>query len=174
MMKMLESGGLTLLTDDSRPADEDNPDGYFEFAPVRHTARDASWVTMARGRVVKVIHALLPHLPSNETYRVVLVERDLEEVVDSQQAMLKRSADEGAALSRDDLIAGYRRQLDQLERWMIEQPNYLFTTVNYNDLLTNPLSQLAHVTSLLGRALDCQAMSAVINPALYRQRDRRL
>ena len=170
MMKMLEAGGLSLLTDDSRPADEDNPGGYFEFAPVRHTARDASWVAMARGQVVKVIYALLSHLPPDEEYRVVLLQRDLEEVVDSQHAMLKQSADEAAALSRDELIAGYRRHLNQLERWMIEQPNFVFTTVSYNDLLNDPLPQLAGVTNLLGRALDTQTMSTAINPALYRQR----
>jgi hypothetical protein len=170
MMKMLAAGGLTILTDESRAPDADNPGGYCEFAPVRYTARDASWVTMARGRVVKVIYGLLSHLPPDEEYRVVLLQRDLEEVVDSQQAMLERSADEGAALSRDELIAGYRRQLDQLERWMIEQPNFIFTTVSYNDLLNDPLPQLAGVTNLLGRPLDTQAMSNAIIPALYRQR----
>jgi hypothetical protein len=169
MMKMLEAGGLTLLTDDSRPADEDNPGGYFEYAPVTHTAHDAAWVALARGRVVKVIYALLPHLPPSEEYRVVMVERDMEEVIDSQRAMLERSAADGAALSRDELIAGYRRQLGELERWMVEQPNFSYATVSYNQLLHNPQPQLARVMELLARPLDTQMMATVINPALYRQ-----
>jgi len=170
MMKMLEAGGLTLLSDDSRPADKDNPSGYFEYAPVRHTSRDAAWVALARGRVVKVIYALLPHLPPSEEYRVVMLERDMEEVIDSQRAMLERSAAVGAALSRDALIAGYRRQLDEVERWMIEQPSFSYATVSYNDLLHNPEPQLARVIKLLARPLDTQMMTSVINPALYRQR----
>ena len=45
---------------------------------------------------------------------------------------------------------------------MIEQPNFIFTTVSYNDLLNDPLPQLAGVTNLLGRPLDTQAMSNAI------------
>lgn len=168
MMKMLEAGGLTLLTDDSRPADEDNPNGYYEFASVKRTARDAWWIPLARGKAVKVIYLLLRHLPATEQYRVVMVERDLEEVVDSQQAMLQRSGSTGAALSRDELIAAYRRQLDDVKRWIAEQPNFRYTTVSYNQLLSDPQPQLASVSDLLALPLDTQSMATVINPALYR------
>ena len=34
MMQMLGGGGMPLLTDGVRLADEDNPRGYFEFDPV--------------------------------------------------------------------------------------------------------------------------------------------
>lgn len=170
LMAMLEAAGLEVLVDDCRPADEDNPGGYYEFAPVARTARDAAWVTLARGKAVKVIHALLPYLPPDETYRVVMVERDLEEVIDSQSTMLGRLGAAGAALSRGELIAGYRRQLDEVAGWIAAQPNFCQVKVSYNRLLADPRRQLARVAELLGRPLDTQAMAAVINPALYRQR----
>ena len=31
MMRMLEAGGIEVMTDNIRKADEDNPHGYFEF-----------------------------------------------------------------------------------------------------------------------------------------------
>ena len=34
-MKMLGAGGLPLLTDGVRVPDDSNPDGYFEFEPVK-------------------------------------------------------------------------------------------------------------------------------------------
>ena len=34
MMKMLEAGGLTIMTDGVREADEDNPRGYYELERV--------------------------------------------------------------------------------------------------------------------------------------------
>ena len=40
MMQMLAAGGLPLLVDEQRPPDEDNPHGYFEYAPVKASARD--------------------------------------------------------------------------------------------------------------------------------------
>ncbi len=42
MMAMLEAGGVDILTDCLREADEDNPKGYFEFEPVKQLAQDRS------------------------------------------------------------------------------------------------------------------------------------
>lgn len=72
MMKILESGGLPLLTDNLRIAGEDNPKGYFEFERVMNMPDgDISWVEDAQGKAVKVISALLEHLPAAYTYRFV-------------------------------------------------------------------------------------------------------
>jgi hypothetical protein len=35
MMKMLEAGGLPILTDNLREADANNPKGYYEFERVK-------------------------------------------------------------------------------------------------------------------------------------------
>ena len=50
MMRILEAGGLPPLTDGIRTADRDNPNGYYEFEPVKQTARDVSWLAQAEGR----------------------------------------------------------------------------------------------------------------------------
>jgi hypothetical protein len=59
MMKMLAAGGLEPLTDNIRAADEDNPKGYYEFERVKQIEKDRDWLEDARGRVVKLISALL-------------------------------------------------------------------------------------------------------------------
>ena len=71
MMKMLEAGGLPVLADHLRGADEDNPEGYYEFERVKKIETDQAWLPEARGKVVKMISALLKHLPM-----VDLVPRD--------------------------------------------------------------------------------------------------
>ena len=48
-MKMLQAGGLPLVTDGERKADEDNPKGYFEYEPVMNLARDPGQVLAGRG-----------------------------------------------------------------------------------------------------------------------------
>ncbi len=58
-MQMLEAGGATLLTDENRLPDEDNPKGYLEFEPVKHLRSNKEWLPLAKGKVVKVIHALM-------------------------------------------------------------------------------------------------------------------
>src|SRR5262249_30630691 len=88
MMQMLDGGGVPVLTDNIRAADTDNPRGYYEFEPVKATKRDATWLPAARGKAVKMVSQLLYHLPPGETYRVLFLERDLEEVLASQEKML--------------------------------------------------------------------------------------
>ena len=92
VMKMLEAGGLAVLTDGLRTADEDNPKGYYEVERVKDLAREADkgWLGEARGKAVKVISYLLKSLPPTFNYKVVFIRRDLEEVLASQRKMLAR------------------------------------------------------------------------------------
>ncbi|MFO1003217.1 MAG: hypothetical protein U0936_23025 [Planctomycetaceae bacterium] len=59
-MQMLAAGGLPVLGDEHRPADEDNPRGYLEDARVKSLERDATWLAEAEGKAVKIISFLLP------------------------------------------------------------------------------------------------------------------
>ena len=90
MMQMLEAGGLPILMDDRRPADADNPRGYYEFQPVKTLDKDNSWMAQAEGKAVKVVSLLLYHLPPGHDYKVLFMERTIAEVLASQTAMLKR------------------------------------------------------------------------------------
>ena len=74
-MKMLEAGGLPVVTDGLRAADEDNPKGYYEDERVKdlHQAADKGWLRNARGRVVKIISFLLKSLPADNNYQVVFM-----------------------------------------------------------------------------------------------------
>jgi hypothetical protein len=79
MMKMLEAGGLTVMTDAIRQADIDNPKGYYEYERVKHLEKetDKSYVREARGKVLKVISFLLKDLPEDNFYRVIFMRRHL-------------------------------------------------------------------------------------------------
>src|SRR5436309_1459147 len=50
MMRMLEAGGIPVVVDNVRTADEDNPAGYYEFEPVKQTSKDHSWLESAGGK----------------------------------------------------------------------------------------------------------------------------
>ena len=91
-MKMLEAGGLSVVTDGLRAADEDNPKGYYEDERVKdlHQAADKAWLRDARGKVVKIISFLLKSLPAENNYQVLFMHRNLREIVSSQNKMLVR------------------------------------------------------------------------------------
>ena len=170
MMQMLDAGGLSILTDNVRSPDEDNPKGYYELEAVKRTRKDPSWLNEAGGRVVKMVHLLLYDLPTERTYRVIFMKRDLREVVRSQSKMLQRRGTKGGDLSPDQLMKGFERQLEKIEAWLGERPNYEVLYVSYNDLMKDPAAAVEAVNRFLGGALDGDAMRKTVDPSLYRQR----
>ena len=63
MMRMLERGGMPVMTDGVRSADDDNPLGYYEFEGVKRLDKDTSWLPDAFGKAIKVIYVFLYCLP---------------------------------------------------------------------------------------------------------------
>lgn len=171
MMQMLLAGGMPVLTDQKRVADEDNPKGYWEFQAVKQTRTSCEWLRQAQGKAVKMIHLLLMDLPrEGYFYRVLLMKRRMAEVLASQRVMLQRQGKSGAALSEDQLTQVFLGQMARVENWLKEQPHFAVLPVDYNSLIANPAPQAAAINDFLGRALDSDRMIQAVSPALYRQR----
>ncbi|HHO58590.1 MAG TPA: tetratricopeptide repeat protein, partial [Thiotrichales bacterium] len=90
MMQMLASGGVSILSDEQRQADENNPRGYFELADVMRLHVDNSWLEKGVDKCIKVIAQLLPNLPDEYDYRLIFMQRQMDEVLASQSTMLNR------------------------------------------------------------------------------------
>ena len=170
MMQMIEKGGIPALTDNIRTPDEDNPKGYYEFEPVKKTKEDASWLERAGGKVVKMVHVLLLDLPPDREYRVVFMRRKLEEVVASQDVMLQRGGKSTGGLSSEKVIQVFRAQMVKVDKWVRDHSNFRLLYVNYNELLANPKPEIEAIDSFLGGRMNTDAMLAVVDPTLYRQR----
>lgn len=169
MMQMLQAGGLPALTDGDRPADDDNPRGYFEFTPARQLLKDTSWIPQAKGKVVKIVAQLLPKLPPDLHYRVLLMARDLEEVVASQHTMLQRQGKTGTDLSPARLRQVFSRQLEHVRRTLAVR-RIPTLTVNHRDCINHPAEVAVAVNAFLGGILDESAMATSVDPTLYRHR----
>lgn len=171
MMKMLEAGGLQVFVDNLRTPDDDNPEGYYEYERVKQLDKgDTAWVQDARGQVVKVISALLEYLPPENEYRVIFMHRSLDEILASQQKMLKRREETGGAVSDEELADLFRKHLAKVSAWLREQPNFAALDVNYNEMLADPTPQTQAINQFLDQPLDESKMTAVVNPNLYRNR----
>jgi hypothetical protein len=57
MMQMLRAGGMELMHDDKRSADEDNLEGYWEWEDVKSLRKNPRLLARAKGKVIKVISA---------------------------------------------------------------------------------------------------------------------
>jgi hypothetical protein len=167
-MQMIAAGGIEPLTDNVRKADVDNPKGYLEFEPVKKTREDSSWVPTGVGRVVKMVYRLLYDLPPDFTYRVVFTRRKIEESLASQRKMLQRLG-KPAPPPDEKMLALFRKQLADCDAWLARQPNFSAVNVDYNQLVIEPRPFAEWISDFLD-GLDVEAMVAVVDPALYRNR----
>lgn len=172
MMQMLAAGGMPILTDGERGADDSNPRGYLELEAVKKLGRDpdTGWLGEAKGKAIKVVAPLLPSLPSNHTYRIVFMERPLKEIVASQAAMLERLGKEGGKLSERQLAAAYLKQVDAVGGVLASNAGRVdVLAVDYHEALAKPAAVAAKVNRFLGGTLDEAAMAGAVAPELRRQ-----
>jgi len=171
MMKMLEAGGIPPLTDKQRTADADNPKGYYEFERVKQLDKgDSNWLSLAEGKVVKVISALLKHLPATYRYKVIFMERHMPEILASQHKMLVRRQEEADKVNDEQMAALFQKHVIEIKEWLSTQPNFELLPIHYSDVLQDGWPQIQAVNQFLGGHLDEEAMANVIDPDLYRNR----
>jgi hypothetical protein len=170
MMRMLEAGGMQILTDNIRTADEDNPRGYYELERVKQIEQDSTWLEDARGKAVKMIAALLKHLPHDYTYKVVFIQRNVDEVLASQRQMLIRRGEPTNKVGDDRLASLFHKHLQQVKSWISAQPNMDVLYVSYHDILSDAAGQAAQINRFLGGTLNVAGMAGIVDPGLYRQR----
>jgi hypothetical protein len=168
MMQMLDNGGVPVVTDFIRTADTDNPRGYYEYERVKKIKEDVSWLPETRGKAFKMVSLLLFDLPSNERYRIIFMERDLDEMLTSQDKMLTRLNKPSAP--RVGIERAFREHLRKLRAWFATQPNMEVLFVNYNDLVKRPMEEAMRVSAFLGGEADVESMSKSVDSSLYRNR----
>ncbi len=171
MMKMLEAAGYGIMTDEQRTADVDNPKGYYEDERVKDLENmdDKSWVAESRGKVLKVISFLLKDLPPDNSYRVLFMRRHVDEVLASQNKMIARLGTQDG--TDDELMKQhYDRNLFQTRMLIKRSPNIVSLDVDYKQAIGDPMAVAEQVSDFLGGGLDVQAMAAVVDPSLYRNR----
>lgn len=173
MMKMLDAAALSIMSDNERAADEDNPKGYFEYARVKDLKDEAdkSWVREARGQVLKVISHLLETLPDENFYRVILVRRDFDEIIASQNKMLERRGEENQ-VADSTVKEAYIRHLVDIRYMVRRRPNFEMIEVQFMQAMEAPRIFATDVNKFLGGNLDVESMMAVVDLELYRNRKR--
>jgi hypothetical protein len=165
LMQMLAAGGLEVLSDGVREADEDNPRGYLEYEPVKNLLADSKWLFEGRGKVIKIVAPLLSALPPGLACRVILSERDLDEVLDSQERMLVRRNRAPAATPerRRMLKDEYARTLERARAMLARRPDTQLLVIDHGNAISDALATAGKVNQFLGGGLDVARMAAAID-----------
>ena len=178
MMQILEAAGIQPFTDRKRQADDSNRKGYYEHEKVMAlvSAKEKSWLNDARGSALKVVAPLLASLPEKAKdgkplhYRVIYMEREMDEILQSQETMLERLGKSGNRNGGSANIAkAYRQQERHARSWCVKHGIHAMS-VNFRTLVERPDETLLKVAAFLGVGDKEGKMRGCIDPALYRSR----
>ena len=131
MMQILEAAGVPPFTDNKRQADESNRKGYYEHDKVASLLSDSGQVLDQGSERQPPSKSSSPSLPvchvnsGNRTrtpeplhYRILFMERDMEEILQSQDTMLRRLGKSPAAGEKPaDISKAYRQQERHAKSW---------------------------------------------------------
>ena len=172
LMHMLSAGGVPLVVDELRAPDADNPKGYYEFTPVKSLNRpgDKAWVADARGKAIKVISFLLPHLPAEHGYKIIFIKRRLSEVLVSQKRMLERRGEAWDDISDEAMAGMFAAHLAKMEDYLAARENCDVLYIDHREALETPAQVAADINEFLGGWLDTAAMAAGVDGRLLRNR----
>jgi len=172
MMQMLVAGGMTPLSDGERQADTDNPRGYLEWERIKQLPGDPGCIAEAEGKVVKVISRLLLSLPAGHEYRVIFMQRPLQEVLASQDQMMRRRGTFKEGANPAVMAAAFEKHLREVYAWLDSKPYMKTMRIPYHDVLEDPKSVSDKLAEFVGSSLNVEAMTQQVDASLYRNREK--
>ena len=171
MMQMLHAGGMDLMTDGKREADDDNPKGYWEWEDIKQMPKRPLIIEQAHGKATKVISALLPSLPVKHKFKVIFMRRPVQEVVASQAKMLENKGTTPRT-ERENLEQSQATHALQILCLLRKHPRISLLEVDYPALVQEPLAWVGRIGEFVGESLlpNHAAMAEPVRPELHRQR----
>lgn len=168
-MQMLAAGGVPILTDEDRVPDDNNPLGYLEYDLAKSLNTCNDWLNDARGKALKIVAPLVPYLPQAMEYRVILMDRSVEEIAASQRKMLERLESTGGDFDDEQIIKVLTEQF-QIASKILDAHKIRKLDLKHSDVLSDPKMAAEKIAQFLNIDLDTQAMAAVVDPSLWRVR----
>ncbi len=174
LMQMLRAGGMPILSDQLREADEDNPKGYLELEAVKGLFRERGWFAESRGKALKVVIPLVCRLPPGCNYRVLVIERDYDEILASQAKMIARRGEFIADTPdrRDRLRREYARLVVQTMSQLGQRADVRLLSIRHSEVMRDPWTNATLINEFAGGGLDCARMSRTVDRSLHRNRSK--
>ena len=174
MMQILQAGGVKLITDNVRLADENNVKGYYEHVGVKALAQgNTQCLRNSEGKAIKIVSPLLKCLPMDRAYKVIFMRRNMEEILASQAAMVENLTQQKSNTELDKKLSqSYLTHLQKTLGWLKASDCIELLEVNYSDTIKQPNIVTKKIARFLGMRLDTESMERAIDAGLMRQRHR--
>jgi hypothetical protein len=121
---------------------------------------------------VKIVAPLISALPERAGYRVILVERDHDEILASRAKMIERRAGtiEDSPERRGRLRQENRRLVEHIKPLLSNHPDVHILVLPHSAVIRDPASAAHRINLFCGGALREEAMAASVRPELHRDK----
>jgi hypothetical protein len=168
MMQILHAGGLTIAFDNLRLPDENNPKGYYELegGKIINKLMNGSFsFDKHKGEFVKITAYGLKYL-SQGNYKIIYMERNIEEILDSMEKMAEIKGE-----NRPETQKSFLKLNQMSKNFIANRDDIEVLYVNYNEMISNPEQSIRIIASFLNLSdVNLDKMTQSIDKKLYRQR----
>jgi hypothetical protein len=114
----------------------------------------------ASGKAVKVVFPLIRFIPPTQQYKVIVVQRPLEQVVASQQTMKGEEAFDLMA------VAKWESEWERSMGWLSRQDHCSVLVVNYSEILSHPEEAATQISKFVDRPFNILKAASVVDKNL--------
>jgi hypothetical protein len=168
LMQIINAGSLPLGFDNTRPADNSNPKGYYELegGKIINKLMEGSFpFENYKGKFIKITAFGLKFLPPGK-YKIIYSERNIEEILDSIEKMIGKKD-----MDREETKLSFLKLNDMIKQSIEERKDIDVLFTNYNELLSDPKNSISKIINFLEVPESTQdQMVKVVDNRLYRQR----
>jgi hypothetical protein len=169
MMQMLASGGVPIAYNETRKADVNNPKGYYELKGgkiINALMKGIFPFQEYTGKFIKITAYGLLYLPAERHYKVIYMERNLDEVLDSMEKMSQVVDEE-----RNETKQSFLKLNEKVKQNLMTKNNVNILIISYNEVLKDPRPTVEKICAFIGPyEFDIEKMVSIVDKQLYRQR----
>ena len=173
LMGMLDAGGVPLVVDGVRAADEDNPRGYHELERVKALDKpgDKSWLADAQGQgVSRSSRSSSPICRRSTTTRSSFCDDACPRSWPRRRRCWSIVVRQRGDVNDEDMAGMFAAHIVKTEALLESRDNYDVLYVGHRKTLEKPAATARAINEFLGGHLDEEAMAKVVDQTLYRNR----
>ena len=169
MMQILLAGGIPIAYENNlRPSDKHNPKGYFELEGgkiINRLMEGTFKIDKYKGKFIKITAYGLQYLPTGN-YRIIFMERNLDEILDSMHKMAGNQ-DKNQEATRES----FRKLNEKIKKGITTRDDMKVLLINYNNTLSSPEITMKKIYYFLEQpSMNLEKMISAIDKSLYRER----
>ena len=168
LMQILRAGDIPTSHDNTRPADQSNPKGYYELAggKIINKLMDGSFpIKEHKGKFIKVTSFGLKYLPPGK-YKIIYSERNIEEILDSMEKMIGNKDP-----NREETKISFVKLNNMIKEYVLNREDMDILFINYNNILSDPKGNIDKILTFINAPENLlDKMIETVDKNLYRQR----